>query len=62
MNNQNKTCGRCGGGGSITCPGCSGGGKKSINEGLEKSRIVVCSGCNGSGTVTCGRCGGSGQS
>lgn len=59
MGDSNK-CTRCNGSGRITCPGCGGGGKRSINEGYNKTRIVSCAGCNGSGVVTCGSCGGSG--
>lgn len=62
MSREKQTCSRCSGGGTINCPGCNGGGRKTINEGMNKTRIVSCSGCNGSGRVTCGRCGGSGQS
>lgn len=57
---MSNNCSRCNGSGQIHCPGCGGRGSKTLNEGLNKSRIVNCAGCTGSGKVTCGSCGGGG--
>ncbi len=56
-----KTCGACGGSGSLPCQGCSGSGTAQKGRLDEAREWSSCAACHGSGSVTCRMCGGSGK-
>lgn len=57
---ERRTCGGCGGSGSVACSRCNGARRETCPQ-CSGQRTIVCATCKGAGALICGTCSGAGK-